>query len=512
MSARVLTRLCAGLTVFGFVLWVTGCGTTKIAPERGGLLLGPEEQRLAMALAHYGQALIYEVEEGKLSSKAVAELAKASELDPERHLLHSKVAVAALLQNQPKVAVEALEKSWRASPDSFSVALDLGTAYQIAGMYDLSAKTFREAIRLAPKETTPHVALANLQFFRRADGDALNTLVEAVRATGNASPIAEFSYGQALRFLQEKSIRRSIPCFQFAAEHSPQRAQIYHLVGELYEELDQKTDAIRSYSKAISEPSPLPQSFVKLALLQLDPDSTQAVKTLTDGGQRLPEDLLIPLTLAQIHSAEGHLTEAMEVFERVSQTVEKRSEQKRLTSAFYLQFGAVCERAGNRDKAEKVFENCLAVYPDAHESLNFLAYMWAEKAVNLDKALRYVRRALELDPENGAYVDTLGWIYYQQGKYADAAIALQRASELTVNDPTILDHMGDALNALGCGEDALPYWKTSLQIFPANRAVAEKLRAGGLDPDQIVKEAAIEKARKTKTEEKGTVKRSGERL
>jgi tetratricopeptide (TPR) repeat protein len=128
-----------------------------------------------------------------------------------------------------------------------------------------------------------------------------------------------------------------------------------------------------------------------------------------------------------------------------------------------------------------VFERGLFVYPDCHEVLNYLAYMCAERNIELDKSLAYIKRALELEPENGAYRDTLGWIFYRLKRFREALSEIQTASRLLPEDPVILEHLGDVSAALNDKDDAVYYWKESYQKDPKSPSVARKLQAEGVD-------------------------------
>jgi tetratricopeptide (TPR) repeat protein len=102
--------------------------------------------------------------------------------------------------------------------------------------------------------------------------------------------------------------------------------------------------------------------------------------------------------------------------------------------------------------------------------------MWAERGENLDEAEQLILRALEMDPGNGAYTDSLGWVYFQQGRYQESLVELQRAVALLESpDPVVLDHLGDAHEKLGQTAEALRHWQKALQLDPANQALAEKL-------------------------------------
>ena len=89
----------------------------------------------------------------------------------------------------------------------------------------------------------------------------------------------------------------------------------------------------------------------------------------------------------------------------------------------------------------------LAANPESAEALNYLAYMWAERGVNLDKAGIYITKALVHEPDNGAYLDTLGWVQYKQGDYLNAVKTLKQALRKLGDDPAIVDHLRAAQKA-----------------------------------------------------------------
>ena len=119
--------------------------------------------------------------------------------------------------------------------------------------------------------------------------------------------------------------------------------------------------------------------------------------------------------------------------------------------------------------------------------LNYLAYMWAVKGINLDKAETSVNKALEQQPRNAAYLDTLGWILFKQNRY-DEALSSIMAANADQDDPTIADHLGDTLNALDRTEEALIHWKRSFALDPDNDSVREKLESRGVNMRKLRKE------------------------
>ena len=112
--------------------------------------------------------------------------------------------------------------------------------------------------------------------------------------------------------------------------------------------------------------------------------------------------------------------------------------------------------------------------------------MYAEDGKNLDEALTLVRRALEIDPENGAYLDSMGWVYYQRGDYEKARSFLEKALQF-VEDPVIYDHLGDTALKANNPQAALRYWEKSLEMEPIQGRVSEKINL--LKKDQLKPQA-----------------------
>ena len=110
--------------------------------------------------------------------------------------------------------------------------------------------------------------------------------------------------------------------------------------------------------------------------------------------------------------------------------------------------------AGDDAKARGVVEEMLRKNPDDPRALNFLGYSLAEKGERLDEAEKMIRRALELKPDDGTILDSLGWVYYQRGDYQTALKYLKDADHQAGPDPEILEHLGDCLTKLGRKADA----------------------------------------------------------
>ena len=131
---------------------------------------------------------------------------------------------------------------------------------------------------------------------------------------------------------------------------------------------------------------------------------------------------------------------------------------------------------GRLDKeAEQVLVEAQKLYPGNARVKNALSWFYAERNMKLKEALALVGAALKASPDNPAYIDTLGWVYFRQGRNREALEQLLRASSLA-EDSVICDHLGDVYMKLGRPEKASVQWKRSLQLDPSIKGVREKLQ------------------------------------
>lgn len=119
-------------------------------------------------------------------------------------------------------------------------------------------------------------------------------------------------------------------------------------------------------------------------------------------------------------------------------------------------------------EAITVMEDILFLDSENPTALNFIGYMLAEQNKELDKALDYITRALEQDPENIAITDSMAWVLYKQGKYQDAWTNIKKCIDKGVDDPTVWEHYGDILVALNKNSDAKKAYKKALTLKPEN--------------------------------------------
>ncbi len=191
-------------------------------------------------------------------------------------------------------------------------------------------------------------------------------------------------------------------------------------------------------------------------------DQGQVEQALADVRSQLkgtPADREIYIALAQMYSRLKRWPEAEQAIEKATQLSTKPDDKE---YALFLH-GSIYERQKKYDQAEQVFRQVLAMDAQNAMTLNYLGYMMADHGTHLEEALGYIKKAVQLDPANGAYLDSLGWAYYKLGNYDMAEEQLRKASEHMANDPTVQEHLGDLYQKTGRLKQAAAHWERALQ-------------------------------------------------
>jgi tetratricopeptide (TPR) repeat protein len=257
----------------------------------------------------------------------------------------------------------------------------------------------------------------------------------------------------------------------------PSNVQAYLQLSQIAIEEKKYAEAADYLKKALLFRPEAEPAYYDLAALQLEADDARsALDTLERARNRFSQsfrgEYLAALAFTRLKDYKDALTHftAAEVIAGATAT-------NQLTHFFYFQMGAAYERSGDIKGAERCFLKSLDQSPEFAEALNYLGYMWADRGENLERAREMIERALKQQPENEAFVDSLGWVLYRQGKLAEALVHLEKAAGLSSEpDPEILSHLGEVYQKLGRVDKAVEAWKKSLAAQP-NEELRKKLEA-----------------------------------
>ncbi len=265
--------------------------------------------------------------------------------------------------------------------------------------------------------------------------------------------------------------------FQELERANPANPAPHYFLGIIAIEQRDFAQAQRSLERAILLNPDSEAAYGDLMAAQLSSGKAkEAILTVENARARFGPEFRREFLAGLAHSNLREFDRAQQCFAAAEKFARERAPQL-LDHRFYYQVGSMLERAGRFDEAVAALEQSLNLKPDFDESLNHLGYMWAERGENLQLAHDMIQQAVKAEPENPAYLDSLGWVLFQLKRPAEALTWLEKAVKLLPEpDATVLDHLGDVLAALGKLDEARDAWRKSVELEPSE-AVRKKLEA-----------------------------------
>jgi tetratricopeptide (TPR) repeat protein len=359
-------------------------------------------------------------------------------------------------------ALESLKKAESMVQDSIEVPFQLSSIYEAQGRYDEAGQELKQLLDKTAKSDGNYT-----QSERTNRGVFLEHLGTIYREQGNTTAALD-TFRKMLPLGDDNSVRG------------------YQEIIDTYRDAKEWPQATAAAKEAVTK---LPNDRgLKMVYASQLADSGQVeeglkqVKSLLKGTN---DDREVYIALSQMYSRLKRWPEAEEAINKADQ-LSTTPEDKRYTTFVK---GSVYERQKKYEEAEAAFKQILANDPNNAMTLNYYGYMLADRGVRLDEALGMIKKAVEIEPANGAYLDSLGWAYYKLGKYDQAEESLSKAIRHTPNDPTVQDHLGDVYQKTGRLRMAAAHWERALQEW--NKTISAEV-----EPTEVAKtQKKLESAR-----------------
>jgi tetratricopeptide (TPR) repeat protein len=462
----------------GLALLYSDLGDTKTAVQMW--------ERLAQRNPHprIFRALAATLSEARDYSGAVAALRRALELAPKDTEIKRELAENLLLKGDYNEAATLYRELADANPRDAQYPLRLSQIYRQQGDLKKAREAHERARALDPGSLEVQYNEVNLLEAEGQLASAIARLKEILNSTARVAYAPPERANRVMLLERLGLMYRANEQPSEAVEAFRQMAQLDADLGaraaaqiiETYRAAKQFAQAEQEAERAFKQyPNDRMLRLVRASLLAdlgRGAEAVAEVKRLLDGSK----DRETYLALAQICEKTkdfAGMAAALDEAERLSQSDEERE------VVFFMR-GAMYERMKKYDQAEAEFRRVLKMNPRNASALNYLGYMFADREVNLEEALELIQRAVELEPNNGAYLDSLGWVYYRLGRLDEAERYLRLALERVPRDPTVNDHLGDVLYRQGKIKEAIAQWQISLKEWEAG-SKAE------LEPDEVAK-------------------------
>jgi tetratricopeptide (TPR) repeat protein len=408
----------------------------------------------------------------KQNKNAIDAYSKAFEMEPDNLDAERGLAQALLNDNQLGPALKHFEAISTGDPQDAQTYLRISEIERRQGHYEQALATLKKAKALASDSL-------EIGFNEALIDDSLGHYDEAA---ANLQALVKQTNHPDGQYSESEKNNRSIFLDRLANIYREQdktdlAVQTYQLMvamgGEYAErgyqgEVDAYRDG-KEYDKATMVAQQAALAMPKNKSIQLMLAGQLADSGKQDEGIKLAKAQLkgdasdrdVDLVLAQIYTRLRRWKEAAEEIDAADALSTKQDDK------IYIYFlrGALDERQKHYDSAEEQFRRILALDANNSMTLNYLGYMLGDRGVRLDESLALVQKAVQLDPQNGAYLDSLGWIYFKMGQYALAEANLRKATERMAKDPAVHDHLGELYEKTGRLKLAAAQWEQSLQEY-----------------------------------------------
>ncbi|MCG3148498.1 MAG: Beta-barrel assembly-enhancing protease [Verrucomicrobiae bacterium] len=408
--------------------------------------------------------------------------------------------------------IRALTETYLAIPDTNSVVILLDQAFRQKSteasywivLGDLHTTVLRQSPSLAGRldRTRARQCYDHAKKLSPHDPEILARLGDSAMDANDFKAAAE-AYGKLLEirpnvpnlrerlaaiYLRTGQGDKAIELYKELIKREPLRFEFYNVLGELEEDAKRLEAALGYYEQSLKLNPDQSELYLATAELQRRLKQPTAVtETLATWKKKFPTDWRIPYFTTFLATEKKDYAQALAGFADAATLAREAPQEVNLGAQFYFGYGAAYERTGDLDNAAAMFRKALELNPQFAGAHNYLGYMWADKGLHLTEALTHIQKAVELDPDNGAYLDSLGWVKFKLGRVEEALPHLQRAIELLENDKdrppedrledaVVYDHLAEVQLRLGRIADAIQTWKRALALDPGNKEIAAKLQ------------------------------------
>lgn len=376
-------------------------------------------------------------------------------------------------------ASAAFEKMFRQDSRTLRTSLAYSQHAAYYGDIKLAKQVLKDQLDKAQGE--PHPLARDL--FARLDGKRRIPLLVSTPAEG----LAEVFYGLGEALTGEGGVSLGTLYLQLALYTKPDHAFALAALASAQETARRYDDAISTYDKIPAGTALQSAIDIRKAFNLNSLERSDEAKAVLEGlAKKDPKDIRPLEALGNIARSRKAYGEAVNYFTRVLALIPKTDQRH---WSYYYARGTAYERMKNWPAAEADLKKALALAPDQPLVLNYLGYSWIDQGRNMKEGMKLIEKAVQLKPDDGYIVDSLGWAHYKQGNFKDAVKFLERAVEIKPEDPTLNDHLGDAFWQVGREREARFQWGQALSLNPEPEDL-EKIKAkmdGGLPPKAEVK-------------------------
>ncbi len=373
-------------------------------------------------------------------------------------------------------AASALEKMVEIDPANQELRRTLGQTYMRAGQNDSALAIFSALhdenpgnLEFLADVGAVHLALKNYPQAESEFGSLLSNDTVNVDAKLR---IGEAYFGQIEK--DSTIAPQAQMVFERIREQIPQDWRPYWFLGAIGSITHNDSLSARSFRRVTELASWNADAWVYLSSVFLSKNNFSEVAHVLESALKvLPDDFRVNFLLGVAYNRLGKNVEAVSVLEHAHSINPKDVDA-------ISQLALVYDGLKHFNESDSLYEEALRLDPSNHLVLNNYSYSLAERNEQLDRALDMVKKALEAQPKNASYLDTMGWVYFRMERYDEAASYVKRALAEGEANATVYEHLGDIYFKMNDKKAALEQWNIALHLDSENRQLREKVLRGSL--------------------------------
>lgn len=354
-------------------------------------------------------------------------------------------------------AIEKFKKALSVRPSFLQAREHLAWYLEGQKKYREASQQYKVILKLNPMREEIKDYLEKVQASDESTVEINTSLFEQVSPPPFKDPVIHQLLG--VRFYEKSAYLKTIDEFRLVLWQKEDKnlrlllARIFELFGRLDESIEEIETFIEKGEEEVSM-----EILLSLARMYgLNDQIDKSISLIRKAIEIEPEKdgLYHSLALAYLSTNENELA---------IESMQKAISINKNKGAYHFELGALLERVGKYDDAIESMKQTLVLNPNHSNGHNFIGYMYSVRGRNLDQALEHLEKALAIQPKNGYFLDSLGWIYFKKGDFKRALAEIKRAMVYTNPDPVLYDHMGDVHFSLKNYLDAKRAWRTSLSL------------------------------------------------
>lgn len=366
------------------------------------------------------------------------------------------------------------KKLIQSNPNEAKYYTYLAEFYQENNQNDKAMDTYKEVLKIDPKNPMVHLALAD---YYKAQNDKENFYKEVKIAFENPdlevdTKLKILSSYYELAELNDTYKQQAEELIQITLKLHSSSAEIHALYADFLLRDKKLKEAQAEYYESVKADKNHFNTWQQLMYVESENNDYAGLAAHSSEAMELFPNNSIPYFFNGF--ANIQLKNYNKAIESLEEGIEFVYNNNPLLKDFYSNLGDAYNAIKDYAKSDKAFDDALKVNPDDADVLNNYAYFLSLRKEKLEKAEKFSRRSNELAPNNRLYIDTYGWILYQQGKYTEAEEWLNRAVKMG-RKGTILEHYGDVLYKLDKKEEALKYWQEAKTVGGASNLLDKKI-------------------------------------